>query len=84
MQSKLSDLVDNSLGINNMECKSNITIHGNLSLLDLKITDYIKNAKNAKKKNNKIKITKPINESIKNFEIIHKFCNVILTNFFCC
>ena len=50
MQSKLSDLVDNSLGINNMECKSCITIHGNLSLLDLKITDYIKNAKNAKKK----------------------------------
>ena len=39
MQSKLSDLVDNSLGINNMECKSCMTIHVNLNLLDLKIID---------------------------------------------
>ena len=76
----LSNLVDNLPGVYDKECRRCMErkkIGWIVNLLDLKMVDWIINAKNAKKS-----YTKLANESIKNFPTLYKFCNGDLDKFF--
>ena len=80
MQCKLSDLVNNLSGINNKECISCMERKKIKSECDF--IGFKNNRLNYKCKECRKKYTKSINEAIKNFLIMHQFCNGDLNKFF--
>ena len=75
MQSKLSDLVDNLSEIDTKGCKTWMErkiSNQNVSLLNLKLIDWIADVKNAREYQRN---TKSIKGLIKKFPNIYQFCN---------
>ena len=80
MQSKLSDLLDNLSGVYNKECKS--CMERKKTKLECDFIGFKNNRLNYKYKECGRKSNKSINEALKNFPILHKFCNGDLSKFF--
>ena len=79
MPSKLSDLVDNLSGIYDKECKS--CMERKKIVLKCDYIGFRNNRLYYKYKECRTPCTKLINEAIKNFPNLHRFCNGDLDNF---
>ena len=80
MSTSLSNLVDNLSGVYDIECKK--CMERKQTMLNCEFVGFKNGRLNYKCKECKISYTKVVNESIKNFPTLHKFCNDDLNKFF--